>query len=420
MQEQSSQATAKHIVNDVKDIDGWTRSVEAFTRMIDRLQADYAALEAKHAELNAELAAMNDSLHAAAEANSRLAAYRDRIVAAVTAGIITVDGHGIVRLFNPAAARLLGKSPESVLNRSYEDVWPERVSDEATALACVRGADPVHNTRREYARPNCSPLILSVSTIPLGSSASDGAMEVFTDLSQSEKMHGELTRMRTLAALGEMSATIAHEIRNPLGGIIGFADLLARHANGDEKQKEMVGKIVTGAQNLNALVDRLLEFAREPKLTLRPIEWRPFLETTLDQYEDNARRRGVRLTLKRRFPERLPRGTADSLCLRQAIWNVLENAEHAVSGKGEVEIDSQVLANGDLAVRIIDNGPGIETNMLGRVFSPFVTTKKKGTGLGLATARKFVEAHGGRVSIDSQPGSGTTVSIVLPPSGEEG
>ncbi|GAB4322563.1 MAG: hypothetical protein Kow0074_14220 [Candidatus Zixiibacteriota bacterium] len=420
MQEQPSHATAKHIGTDVKDIDGWTRSIEAFTRMIDRLQADYAALEARHAELNAELAAMNESLHAAAEANSRLAAYRDRIVAAVTAGIITVDGQGIVRLFNPAAARLVGKAPEDVLNRPYLETWPERADDEATALACVRGAEPVHNLRREFSQPGRSPLVVTVSTIRLGPAATDGAMEILTDITQSEKMHGEMARMRTLAALGEMSATIAHEIRNPLGGIIGFADLLARHANGDEKQKEMVAKIVTGAQHLNTLVDRLLEFAREPKLTLRPVEWRAFLETTLNQYEDNAKRRGVRLTLKRRFPERLPRGTADSLCLRQAIWNVLENAEHAVSESGQVEVDSQILANGDLEVRITDNGSGIESNMLNRVFSPFVTTKKKGTGLGLATARKFVEAHGGRVSIESRPGSGTTVSITLPPSGEEG
>ncbi|MBD3298539.1 MAG: PAS domain-containing protein [candidate division Zixibacteria bacterium] len=420
MPEQSSRVTAQQNVIETKNIEGWTRSVEAFSRMIDRLQADYAELEAKHAELNAELASMNDSLHLAAEANSRLAAYRDRIVAAVTAGIITVDGNGIVRLFNPAAARLLDKSPDAVLNRPYAEVWPDRRDDPATALACAQGADPVNEQRREYPRPGAMPLIVSVSTIRLGTSPSEGALEVFTDMTQSERMHHELTRMRTLAALGEMSATVAHEIRNPLGGIIGFAELLARNSDGDPKRKDMVNKIVTGAHHLNLLVGRLLEFAREPKLTLRPLEWRPFLDTTLDQYEDNARRRGARLTLKRRFPERLPTGRADGLCLRQAIWNVLENAEHAVRDDGHVEVDSQLLTDGSLSVCITDNGPGIDAEMRERVFSPFVTTKKKGTGLGLATARKFVEAHGGTVTIDSQSGAGTTVSIVLPPISEEG
>lgn len=420
MPEQSSRVTAEQNVIETKNIEGWTRSVEAFTRMIDRLQSDYAELEKKHAELNSELAAMNHSLHLAAEANSRLAAYRDRIVAAVTAGIIAVDGDGIVRLFNPAAARLLDKAPDAVLNRPYAEIWPERRDDPATARACAQGIGPVNEQRREIPRSGKAPLVVSVSTIRLGTSLSDGALEVFTDMTQSERLYSELTRMRTLAALGEMSATVAHEIRNPLGGIIGFADLLARHMDGDPKQKDMVNKIVTGAHYLSSLVDRLLEFAREPKLTMRPLEWRSFLDTTLDQYEDNARRRGARLTLTRRFPERLFSGCADSLCLRQAIWNVLENAEHAVRDDGQVAVESQVLSDGSLSVCITDNGPGIDADMRERVFSPFVTTKKKGTGLGLATARKFVEAHGGTVSIDSQSGAGTTVSIVLPPMSEEG
>lgn len=409
------------------DVEGWTRSVDAFTRMIDRLQTEYAELETRHTALNAELAAVNESLHAAAEGNRRLAAYRDQIVAGVTAGIIAVDRAGIVRLYNPAAETLLLRGRDEVLNRAYADIWPQRSQDTATAAACANGAPEVENQRRELTRADGATIVLSVSTSRIraagsdvADTATDGAMEVFTDLTLLERMGTEMGRLRTLAALGEMSATVAHEIRNPLGGILGFAELLARRTADDPQQSEMVAKIVTGAQHLNTLVERLLEFAREPKLDARPLDWGKFLTTTLDQYEENARRRGAKLTLRRRIPERLPLGRADGLCLRQAIWNILENAEHAATERGQVDVEVQTHGDAEVRLCIIDNGPGIDPKLAERVFSPFVTTKKKGTGLGLATARKFVEAHGGSIRIERGAVSGTSVTLALPTSVEEG
>ena len=421
MTDKQTRLPAQTINREVPTVGDWTRSVEAFTRMIDRLQAGYAELEARHTELNNELAAVNDSLRLAAEANQRLAAARDRVVAAVTSGIIAVDSRGIVRLFNPAAEKLLGLKAKKVLNRPYADVWPERLDDSATALACAKGAAPVSNCRREVNRPGDAPVILSVSTAHLGlaaSSAEDGAIEVFSDLTPLERMNAEVARMRTLAALGEMAATVAHEIRNPLGGIIGFAELLARRTDGDSEQSEMVTKILTGAQYLNTLVERLLNFAREPQIDPRQIEWRKFLDAVVDQYEEGARRRGARLTLVRNWSEKLTTGSADGICLRQAIWNVLENAEQAVGEDDKVEIAAEPRPDGGLRLTIADRGCGIDPKVIGRVFSPFVTTKKKGTGLGLATAKKLVEAHGGVIAIESQARVGTTVRVELPPPAE--
>jgi signal transduction histidine kinase len=404
-------------------LDDWRRSVDAFTRMIDRLQADYAELEARHSSLNAELAAVNETLRATAEDNRQLAAYLDRIVAGVTSGIVAVDAGGVIHLFNPAAAHLLGIPPQQVVNRHYFDVWPERSSDAATAAACAAGADPVTNVRREISCGGVSPLVLSVSTVrleaqtggcpPDSRAALGGAIEVFSDVTRLETMQAEMVRMRTLAALGEMSATIAHEIRNPLGGITGFAELLARRLENDPQRREMTEKILAGAQHLNSLVERLLEFAREPRVDLRPVEWSRFFHTTIDQFEAESRRRGARLTFIRHLPEHLPTGHADGLCLRQAIWNVLENAEHATDGRGTVEVAAEPLAGG-IRLRISDNGAGVDPKIADRVFSPFITTKNKGTGLGLATSKKFVEAHGGTIAIESRPGAGTTVQLDLP------
>jgi PAS domain S-box-containing protein len=420
-QRKSAETTSK----DVPSVEDWTRSVEAFTRMIDRLQTDYAELETRHTDLNAELAAVNDSLRLAADANRRLAANRDRVVAAVTSGIIAVDADGTVRLFNPAAEALLGIAAEDVINKPYADIWPERADDSATALACANGAAPVNNSRREVRQAGHTPVILSVSTARLGIPANgdgpvttDGAIEVFSDLTPLERIHAELARMRTLAALGEMAATIAHEIRNPLGGIIGFAELLARRTDGEPAQSEMVTKILTGAQYLNTLVERLLSFAREPRLDRRRIEWRKFLDQVVDQYEDGARRRGARLTLVRDWSEKLETGSVDGICLRQALFNVLENAEQAVGDDDSVELKAEPTPDGGIRLSVSDKGCGIDPKMINRIFSPFVTTKKKGTGLGLATAKKLVEAHGGRIAIESKTRVGTTVRVELPPPAE--
>lgn len=224
----------------------------------------------------------------------------------------------------------------------------------------------------------------------------------------------EIARLRALSSLGEGVATIAHEIRNPLGAIAGFAELLARRCDGHPELRDMSQKIMSAAQNLNVLVQRLLELVRNTPIQIRPVEWPHFLNATLDQFEEQSRQRGARLTLVRRWPERLGEGRADALCLRQAVWNVLENAEQVSSPSGQIEVDVSADAQGGLRLRIADRGPGIDPALLPRLFTPFVTTREQGTGLGLATARKIVEAHGGRIAIRNRRGGGAEVEIDLP------
>lgn len=224
----------------------------------------------------------------------------------------------------------------------------------------------------------------------------------------------EIARLRALSSLGEGVATIAHEIRNPLGAIAGFAELLARRCDGHPELRDMSQKIMSAAQNLNVLVQRLLELVRNTPIQIRPVEWPHFLNATLDQFEEQSRHRGARLTLVRRWPERLGEGRADALCLRQAVWNVLENAEQVSSPSGQIEVDVSADAQGGLRLRIADRGPGIDPALLPRLFTPFVTTREQGTGLGLATARKIVEAHGGRIAIRNRRGGGAEVEIDLP------
>ena len=232
------------------------------------------------------------------------------------------------------------------------------------------------------------------------------------------QLSAEVARLRALSSVGEGVATIAHEIRNPLGAIAGFAELLARRCEEHPELRSMSQKIVSAAQNLNAMVQRLLELVRNAPMEIRPVEWPRFLDSTVSQFEENARQRGARLKLVRNWPERLGEGNADAICLRQAVWNVLENAEQASSSAGEIEVSGDRAPDGRLVLTVADRGSGIDPSVLPRLFTPFVTTREHGTGLGLATARKIVEAHGGQISIRNRDGGGAEVVIAIPAAGQ--
>lgn len=232
-------------------------------------------------------------------------------------------------------------------------------------------------------------------------------------------LSAEIARLRALSSLGEGVATIAHEIRNPLGAIAGFTELLHRRCENQPELREMATKIVTASHNLNTLVQRLLELVRNAPMDVRPINWTRFLAATIDQYEELSRQRGARLTIIRRWPERIAEGQADALCLRQAVWNVLENAEQASPSHAEIEIEGIPRDDGHFLLRIADRGAGIDPSVMEKLFTPFVTTREQGTGLGLSTARKIVEAHGGRIAIRNREGGGAEVVIALPAPGGE-
>lgn len=221
----------------------------------------------------------------------------------------------------------------------------------------------------------------------------------------------QLRRSERLSTLGEMAAVLAHEIRNPLGSIRGTAEILRDDYQPGDPKHEFIEIQIKETERLNRVVEDFLRMARPQAAEKRRCPLREELETILVLTRNDARSRNVELIL-----EPVPDGLAvlgDGEKLRQAFLNIVLNALQATPAEGRVAI-AATETESMVEVRFTDSGPGIPAEVLGQIFEPFYTTKPDGTGLGLAVTRRIIESHGGTVTVESEAGQGTTVTVRLP------
>jgi signal transduction histidine kinase len=228
----------------------------------------------------------------------------------------------------------------------------------------------------------------------------------------------EAQRAERLAALGQLSAGLAHEIRNPLGVIKGSAEILSQKLSGsDELAKELSGYIYTEVNRLSALVGRFLDFARPSQTQVKPEDLPELLDRCLKIVADQGATAGI--TILKEYASSLPRVLIDSELCEQVFTNLFSNACEAMSEAGQLTIRAQAGKTAgerarEVAVEVADTGPGIPEEIKEQVFNPFFTTKKSGVGLGLAIVSKIVDAHGGTVKLVNAPGRGACFRVTLP------
>jgi len=238
-----------------------------------------------------------------------------------------------------------------------------------------------------------------------------------------EQMEQEMMRVKTLAALGEMAAVVAHEVKNPLGGIRGFAELLDRDLTPGDPRKRLVKKIMEGVETLDRIVLNLLDYTKPIKLNPHKVEMVKFIDEVIKFFEmDNSRKKaGIRI--KKEYPPEELSFYVDTEQFRQVMLNLLQNAEQAMPQGGEITValnweaessDLSHIRNNILVLDITDTGMGMSRITQEKLFTPFFTTKEQGTGLGLSTVKKIVEAHQGDIRVESESGKGTSVQIRLP------
>jgi len=244
---------------------------------------------------------------------------------------------------------------------------------------------------------------------------------LLTDMYRHEKeranlLEDEVRIKERLAALGEMSAGIAHEIRNPLGAITGFTELLDRQVT-DPSAKESVREILQEAGNLNRIVTQFLTFVREPQLKVEPADVAVVVTGAVESVMAEKGRTDIQLEM--RLPDALPAVSVDADLLKQALVNLIQNGVEAMPSGGTLTVRVEAREPW-LLIAISDSGQGIAPDDRRRLFNPFFTTKKGGTGLGLAITHRLIQAHGGRIEVDSQPGQGSCFTVWLPMRGVAG
>jgi two-component system sensor histidine kinase PilS (NtrC family) len=356
----------------------------------------------------------------------RLQRLYERTVESLTSGLLTTDPTLRLTSFNPEAQRITGVSAAEALGRLLGDVIPgapavvlERPDRHERTRARLR----FRNRRGEELH-----LGIAGSALRPVDGEPGGYVVIFQDVSKVVEMEGELRRQERLAAVGALSAHLAHEIRNPLAAISGSIQILESALPGtarDEETRRLLGIAVREADRLNRLITDFLQFARPGGGKPAAVPIALVTEEVLRMF-DSVCPASVRISVA--VPRDL-RVLADEGQLRQVLWNLFLNAMQAMPDGGSLDISaSEVPPQADaterrrpkdegsrwVEIEVADTGTGIPEDVIDRIFDPFFTTKKEGTGLGLATVHRVVEGHGGHLSVDSAVGRGTCFRIRLP------
>jgi two-component system, NtrC family, sensor histidine kinase HydH len=230
---------------------------------------------------------------------------------------------------------------------------------------------------------------------------------------QLQKAEEAMRRSDRLAALGQLSAGLAHELRNPLGTIKASAEMLQRSVTAEnEVAREVSGFIASEVDRSNSLITRFLDFARPLQLRLDKAD----LGQTLDRAVAAAERESARVAIYKNFDPAIPPFPFDAELLERVFFNLIVNAAQATQPGGAVTVKTRA-TDGNVEVAVIDRGSGIEPKNLDNIFNPFFTTKPQGVGLGLAIVSKIVDQHGGKIAVESEPGKGSVFHVFLPIAG---
>lgn len=393
------------------------------------------------------------------EALNLLRRHNELILQSAGEGIIGLDRHGKTSFINPAGARLLESEPEALLGRDHQEllgrfrrgstqqpglfdpiarvletgsschgddlVWP---LGQGGATYVEYTATPIRNERGDLEGAVLTLLDISdrhQAELALQHSYGEldelnrnleAKVEERTALLEAKhrellQTREELVRKEQLAALGSLAAGVAHEINNPAAIIRGNGEILLRKLPPEAAGREELGEILSGTERISRITQNLLIFAREEAVQSEKLNLNQLLLEILAQAPHLAPM--GRVEVVQQFDDSLPRLAADRLKLRQVFTNLILNALQAMAGEGTLTVRTAATAS-EISVQVQDTGPGIPADVMGKIFNPFFTTRATGTGLGLSVSYGIVQALGGGIEVESEPGTGAMFRVWLP------
>jgi signal transduction histidine kinase len=343
----------------------------------------------------------------------------DMVQDRLACGVLTVDHQGKIVALNPLAKRLMNPPGP-----------PEQASPAGTLPSPIRTiVDEVQKSGKAVAAREinlwangAAAGTLSVTALPLSpEKPGAGVVLLLKDISSTQKLEQHMQRLDRLASIGTLSASMAHEIKNAFVPVKTFIDLLLEKDPG----AELAETVRREMQRVDAIISGMLKFAAPSKPTFAPVRLHQLLEHSLHLVQHRAE--GKRIAFDRQFNTSWDSCNGDAHQLEQALVNLLLNAVEAMSWEGTLTVSTDLVSPdpelpspgtthppGFLRVEITDTGTGIPPDKINFIFEPFFTTKPHGTGLGLAVTRRIIEEHNGIIRVKSEPGKGTTFTVLLP------
>ena len=391
---------ADTIVSDVNSIkDGLTRMKQDLRRFI--------------AGPTGEIGEIADAINSMAQSLMEARTLTENIMDSMTDGIITVDNQELITSMNQAAEILTGYEAAEIVGEPYEAIFCEGKQFHSLLLNTLRTGESHLGQETDYP-VRTGTIRISTSTTRLRDSDGKviGAVVVFRDITDKYRLEQQVKRADRLAALGELMAGVAHEVRNPLTSIKGFVQYLA-DADSEAERREYTPIIISEVDRVNRIIEELLYFARPNVAAITSVDVNELLNQTLLLVKNKTTKSKVKFVLE--FTPHLPMVELDAEQFKQVFLNLLINAIQAINEQGRITITT---ARDDEARQVVisfaDTGIGICEQESVKIFDPFYTTKETGTGLGLAVVHRIVTAHGGQISVNSKLDQGTIITIAVP------
>ena len=333
-------------------------------------------------------------------------------------GVLVFDRRGVIRLANPAAVRLLGVAAAELRGRNLlEFSLPgqrfnlsrefARFCREPESSILASGVEL--RARRRDGRE----LLLYCRLGRIESGAENCYLALLRDITGLREIHEKLARAKHLASLGEMGASIAHEIRNPLAGINGAVQVLAGMADPADPQYPVLMEVQRLTERIESTVAHLLEYARDWQPEPRLCEIVDLVESVVGDYRRQRDLKGVTIRIE---SQGRPRALVDPELIGQVLENLMDNAIYACPEEGGVLVWRLRRSQREVFLILEDNGPGVDDGIRGNIFKPFFTTREQGYGLGLAICQKIIEKHNGTIVLENRREGGARAVITLPKS----
>ncbi|HEM49073.1 MAG TPA: PAS domain-containing protein [Caldithrix sp.] len=351
--------------------------------------------------------------------------FQKSIIQKMGSGLFTIDMNGSITFANQASLKTLGYTYDEVKSKDIKDFFVEAKEAEEVIKKILKDHIAFESYETYWISKKGEPVPIGFSTSYIKMDTredSEGVLFLFRNITQVNNLRRQIERMDRLATLGELSAGIAHEIRNPLAGIKTSAQVLEESFSPGDFRSQLVSRIVKEIDRSNELLKKFFNFAKpsKPKQEFQNIEM--IIDGVYLLLASRLRKKNI--LFKTDFAESIPQVYIDSSQIEQVILNVFLNAVEAITNGGEIHVKISIAKHVKLkedsapsdavCIGIADDGVGIPDEKLEKVFNPFFTTKSDGVGLGLSISSRLLEENGGKIELESEEGTGTLFRIYLP------